>query len=196
MGSVARMLVTRAYDVLAGYRDPVQFARGLGVQVGEGVKFYGVSRGMFGSEPWMVSLGDRVYVTSGVLFVTHDGGTLVLRHEEPTLEWTAPISVGNDVYIGVRSIIMPGVSIGDRVIIGANSVITKSVPNDCVVAGVPGRVVRNYSEYRDAMNEKSLNCGHLTGDDKAQVIARMYGKSIPPNFGRPRIRDLMRALRQ
>ena len=50
--------------------------------------------------------------------------------------------MGNDVWIGTRVIIMPGVHIGDHVIIGANSVVTHDVPSYSVVAGSPARVVR------------------------------------------------------
>ncbi len=53
-----------------------------------------------------------------------------------------PIVIGNDVFIGMNSIIMKGVEIGDRAIIGAGSVVTKSVPADCVVGGNPAKVIK------------------------------------------------------
>ncbi|MET7375526.1 DapH/DapD/GlmU-related protein [Micromonospora arida] len=139
------------------------------------MRFYGVNRSMFGSEPWLITLGDNVYITAGVQFLTHDGGTLILRKEHPDLEWTAPISIGDDVYIGVRSIIMPGVRIGDRCIIGAGSVVTRDVPDGSVAAGVPARVLRSTDEYLAAMRAKSLGCGHLPAQEKAAVIREIYG---------------------
>lgn len=55
----------------------------------------------------------------------------------------AGITIGNDVLIGTRCIILKGVTIGDRTIIGSGSVVTKSIPSDCVAAGNPCKVIRN-----------------------------------------------------
>ena len=57
-----------------------------------------------------------------------------------------PVVIGNDVWIGTRVIIMPGVHIGNHVIIGANSVVTHDIPDYSVAAGSPARVVRNRKE--------------------------------------------------
>ena len=54
----------------------------------------------------------------------------------------ADIHIGNDVLIGTRCIILKGVTIGDRVVIGSGSVVVKDIPNDCIAAGNPCRVVR------------------------------------------------------
>lgn len=169
MGIVKRVLERR----LAA-RDPVEFARRLGVHMRGKVTFYGVSRGMFGSEPWLISFGDNVYVTAGCQFVTHDGGTLILRKEFPDLEWTAPIEVGDDVYFGVRTLVMPGVTIGNRVVVAAGSVVTKDVPSNSVVAGVPARVISTVDDYLRRMQEKSLGLGHLSGADKDAQLRRIY----------------------
>lgn len=50
--------------------------------------------------------------------------------------------IGNDVFIGVGAKVLGGISIGDSVKIGANTVVVKSVPNNCVVVGVPGKIVK------------------------------------------------------
>jgi len=156
-------------------RDPIGYAKSIGVRMGENVVIYGMGLGMFGTEPWLITLGNNVHITMGCVFVTHDGGTLILRKEVPDLEWTAPIVVGNDVYIGLRSIIMPGVKIGNRVIIGAGSVVTKDIPNNCVAAGVPARVIKSVDDYLEHMKKKSLHCGHLKGIEKEAVLKRIFG---------------------
>lgn len=175
MVSVLRGLLASLRDRRAAARDPEGFARAIGVELRGRVRFYGVSRGMFGSEPWLVSLGDNVHVTAGVQFVTHDGGTLILRREQPDLEWTAPITVGDNVYLGIRAIILPGVRIGDRCVIGAGAVVTRDVPENSVAVGVPARVVSSVDDYRDRMRAKSLGCGHLPAAEKAAVIRQIYG---------------------
>lgn len=55
---------------------------------------------------------------------------------------SAPIEIGRNVWIGVKATIMPGVTIGDNAIVGANAVVTKDVPVNCVVGGVPARLIR------------------------------------------------------
>lgn len=167
-------IVRRIRDRLWAARDPVGFARSLGVRVGSGVRFYGISRSMFGSEPWMIKIGNNVHITAGTDFITHDGGTLILRQEVPDLEWSAPIEIGNDVYIGVRCIILPGVKIGDRSIIGAGSVVSRSVPPNCVYAGVPARHICTTDEYLAKLKAKSLKCGHLKGAEKDAELRRIY----------------------
>lgn len=154
--------------------NPLGYARSIGVRMGENVHFYGMPSGMFGTEPWLITLGENVHITAGVTFVTHDGGTLILRKEVPDLEWTAPITIGNDVYIGIRTIVLPGVSIGNRCIIGAGSVVTKSIPDNSVAAGVPARVIKTTDEYLENMKKKSLKCGHLSGLEKEAVLKRIF----------------------
>jgi acetyltransferase-like isoleucine patch superfamily enzyme len=155
--------------------DPIGYARSIGVTIGENVHFYGMQSGMFGTEPWLITIGNNVHITSGCLFITHDGGTLILRNEVPDLEWTAPISIGNDVYIGVRSIILPGVRIGNRVIIGAGSIVHKDIPDNSVAVGVPAMVVKTVDQYLTIMKDRSLKCGHLKGLEKEKELKRIFG---------------------
>lgn len=161
-------------DRLHAARDPCGFARSLGVRLGSNVRFYGLRRNTFGSEPWLIRIGSNVYITADVQFVTHDGGTLILRKDHPTLEWTAPIEIGDDVYIGIRSIILPGVSIGNRCIIGAGSIVTRSIPDGCVYAGVPASFICTTDAYLERMKEKSLGFGHMPAAQKAEAIREYY----------------------
>ena len=63
-----------------------------------------------------------------------------------------PVTVGNDVWIGARAIIMDGIKIGDGAIIGANSVVTKDVPPYAIVAGCPAKLIR-YRFSEDVINK-------------------------------------------
>lgn len=170
---VLRNLVRAVEDRVAS-RNPTTFAKSLGVNLNGRVTFYGISRAMFGSEPWMVTLNDNVYITAGVQFITHDGGTLVLRKHHPDLEWSAPITLGNNVYVGVNTIILPGVEVGDNVVIGAGSVVTKSVPSNTVAAGNPARRIRSFDDYLERMKEKSLGFGHLSAAEKDAALRIHY----------------------
>lgn len=155
-------------------RDPVRYASSIGVKVGDGVRFYGMTPGMFGSEPWLIRLGNNVHIVSGCNFVTHDGGVLVLRHRVPDLEVTKPISIGNNVYIGINCTILPGVTIGDNVIIGAGSVVTKDIPSNSVAAGVPAKVIKPIDEYLEQAKARSLGLGHLSASEKDCALREYY----------------------
>lgn len=60
----------------------------------------------------------------------------------------APVTIGEHVWIGSRSIVMKGVTIGDGAIVAAGSVVTKDVPAGALVAGVPAQVVRDGVSWR------------------------------------------------
>lgn len=154
-------------------RNPLGYARRLGVEAGDGCVFYAMSRDMFGSDPYLIKIGKRVHVTNGVKFVTHDGGTLIFRNEYPDLDVSAPISVGNDVYIGTFSLIMPGVKIGNKCVIGAGSIVTRDIPDGSLAVGVPARVIKTIDEYLVTLKEKSLGCGALSAKKK-EIFLRNY----------------------
>lgn len=58
------------------------------------------------------------------------------------LQWAAPITLGNQVWLGGQTVVMPGVTIGDRTVVGAGSVVTRSLPADVVACGNPCRISR------------------------------------------------------
>ncbi len=87
-----------------------------------------------------VRIGSNVFIAPGVHIyaATHPLDAIQRR----TQEFGKPVTIGNDVWIGGRAIICPGVSIGDRSVIGAGSVVTKDVPIGMVVPGNPAKVIR------------------------------------------------------
>jgi hypothetical protein len=153
---------------------PEKYAKKIGVNAAGEFRIYGSSYAMFGTEPWLVNLGENVHITLEVKFICHDGGTLILRRFVPDLEITKPITVGNNVYIGVRTIILPGVNIGDNSIIGAGSIVTKDIPPNSVAAGIPARVIKTTDEYFGKIKNESLHLGHLDGKTKAKELKKLY----------------------
>ena len=164
----------KAVLFLAFRFNPVGCSRFLGVKIGKNLHIYGGSPSMWGTEPFLITLGDNVHVTHGCVFVTHDGGSLILRNEVPDLELTAPIKVGSDVYLGVRTIILPGVTIGTRVIVGAGSVVTKNIPDNSVAVGVPARVIKTVDEYLEGAKKRSLHLGHLQANEKEKALRQHF----------------------
>lgn len=125
---------------------PISYARDLGVKVGDGCIIESFN---FGSEPWLISIGNHVEIAGNVSFITHDGGTWVLRQNpkyHKVIKY-GKIVIHDNVFIGYGAIILPGIDIGKNVIIGAGSVVTRDVPSNSVVAGNPARVISSFDEY-------------------------------------------------
>jgi acetyltransferase-like isoleucine patch superfamily enzyme len=85
-----------------------------------------------------VEIGDRVIIAWDCNILDRDYHSVDAREER-----TAPISIGNDVWIGCRSIILKGVSIGDGAVVAAGSVVTKDIPAHVLVAGNPAHIKKH-----------------------------------------------------
>lgn len=134
----------------------------------------------WGTEPGLITLGDNVYITDGVKFINHDGGTLLFRDRVPDLEITKPITVGNNVYFGNNVIVLPGVTIGSNVVIGAGAVVSRDIPDNSVAVGVPAKVIKTADEYFEKLQRESLHLGHLKGQEKDKALMKHFnytGKS-------------------
>ncbi|MEG0227850.1 MAG: acyltransferase, partial [Lachnospiraceae bacterium] len=80
--------------------NPVGYAKSIGVKVGNGVKFYSPKYSMFSTEPWLIKIGDNVHITAEVMFLTHDGGTLVTKNLHESMKdfvICGNIEIGNNV---------------------------------------------------------------------------------------------------
>ena len=154
--------------------SPVSFAKKVGVNICGSVTIYGSSYEMFSAEPYLVTLGDNVFISIGVSFVCHDGSTLPFRRTIPDLEIAGKIKVGNNVFIGKGALILPNVEIGDNCIVGANSVVTKNIESNSVVGGNPAKVLKKTDEYLIKAQANSLKIGHLTGQEKVQAYKKIF----------------------
>lgn len=90
-----------------------------------------------------VEIGDRVLIGSGCIIADSDAHPIEAkdRHDASKIA-SAPIRIGDDCFIGARSIITKGVTIGARSVIGAGSVVSRDVPSDCIAAGNPAKVIK------------------------------------------------------
>ena len=144
-------------------------AKKRGLTIGKNFEIY--SRIDFGSEPYLITIGDNVRLSIGCMFVTHDGGTWVLNNlDGGRRDVFGKIKIGNNVHIGPYSIIMPGVTIGDNVVIGSFSLITKSIPSNTVAFGSPAKVYESVEEYKQKVGQKCVNTKGMSFKNKRQFL--------------------------
>lgn len=122
------------------------------------------------SEPYLIQIGSHCQITTGVKFLTH-GGSAVVRDIYPNFDCFGKIKIGDYVYIGANSLIMPGVTLGDHVLVAAGSVVTKSVKDWTVVGGNPAKVLCTVNEYMEKNMKYNINTKGLSAIDKKKVLA-------------------------
>ncbi len=127
--------------------------RDMGVHIGERCRIYATD---FGTEPWLVKIGDRVCVSNDVTFVTHNLNW-PFQEKYDSLTGFGKIEVGDNCQIGVRVTILPNITIGANCVIGACAVVTKDVPPNTVVAGNPARVICSMEEYEKKCVERHID---------------------------------------
>ncbi len=162
---------------LNGWRNRLHIRQAVknGLQVGCNVRIMGGCS--FGSEPYLIKIGNNVVLSFGVAFITHDGGTWIFRDEAEYRGITryGPIRIDDGCFIGARSTILPGVHIGKRSLIGAGSVVINGIPSDAVAAGVPARILMTRKEYID----KCVDEGQRVPPQEKQItLTKMFGEFL------------------
>lgn len=142
------------------------YARARGVKIGKGCS---IATRMFGSEPYLVEIGDNVQITNDVRFFTHGGGW-VFRHKDPEFDSFGKIKIHDNVYIGNGTMILPGVIIGNNVVIGAGSIVTKSIPDNVVVAGNPARIVCTIDDFFVKANRYNVKTKQMGPNEKRAYL--------------------------
>lgn len=134
-----------------------------GISIGKGTIFYGPNTQTIDRQrPWMLKIGEYCKITKGCTILTHDYSRSVLRRAYHDIVCEAGMTViGDNVFIGMNSIILMGAHIGNNVIIGAGSVVSGTIPDNVVVAGNPARIIRSLDEHYAIRKSKYVEEGKL-----------------------------------
>lgn len=100
-----------------------------------------------------VHIGDYVMIGPNTLITTVNHPLSAKGRRERQAQ-ARPVTIGSDVWIGGNCVILPGVTIGNNVVVAAGAVVTKDVPDNCIVAGVPARKIKDLNN--DADDSQSL----------------------------------------
>ena len=125
------------------YVEPTLFC-GFGFNIEAGDNFFANNNCVF-VDPGKITFGNNVFIAPNCGFYTaHHPIDRDMRNA--LYEYAKPITVGDDVWFGGNTVVLPGVTIGSNVVIGAGSVVTKDIPDNCVAYGNPCRVIRPITE--------------------------------------------------
>lgn len=162
-------------------KDPVLFYRKIGVQIGEGTRLYNVNIDY--GHAFLLSIGKDCILTNCTI-LTHDGSTKMLLGKSKV----GKVIIGDNVFIGFQSLILSGVRVGNNVIIGAGSIVTKDVPENCIVSGNPAKVISTKDEFNIKHLEAYKNHPvwntywvNKTDEEKADMLIKLedtYGYDV------------------
>lgn len=148
---VKRILANRDWN------SKIKYLTERGARIGNGTMLNcGVEA--FGTEPYLITVGEKCLFAADIHLITHDGGVTMLNFldyfGEQHMDSIAPITIGDKVYIGTGAYVMPGVTIGNNVIIGAGAIVTKDIPDNVVAVGVPAKPIESIDDYCRHLQEK------------------------------------------
>lgn len=177
--SIVKHIINKIEVFWAGRNDESkrQYLRKLGAKIGDRTRFVG-GVPYLGTEPYLIEIGENCLLTDNLHFHTHDGGVKVLNAAGyfggQRMDKMGRIKIGNNCFIGSGARIMGGVKIGDNCIVGAASVVTKDVPDNSVVAGMPAKVICSIEDFY----KKNLERGNfyatptLSPDEKRNYLIK------------------------
>lgn len=122
---------------------------------------------------WLITIGDNVTLAPRVHLLAHDASSQAWRK----VTRIGRVVIGNNVFVGADTVVLPGVSIGDNVVVGAGSVVSRDIPSNSLAVGCPARVISNIDVYLskvDAVNMKfdeSYLFPNITSQKKAEMNA-------------------------
>lgn len=165
---INRILSFLIYN-LKGIRSQKKIQKKLkdrGMQIGENCHIYSDIRG---PESYLISLGNNVTISSGVSLITHDNSI-----SKPLPEFTdifGKIEIGDNCFIGVNSIILPGVTICNNTIVAAGSVVSRSIESEGEIwGGIPAKRIGNFEEFSKKWKNYALNTSGLTFEEKRSIL--------------------------
>ena len=170
--AINRFIITLDSDIY------IKYLRKKGIQIGDNVKFYNPASNTIDlTRPYLITIGDKVKITHGVAILTHGFDWCVLRecYKRP-FGSAGKVAIGNNIFLGMNTIVLKGVSIGDNVIIGAGSVVTSDIPCNSVAAGNPAKVICSLEKYYEKRCAQELS----EAAEKAKMILERLGRKPEP----------------
>lgn len=133
----------------------------------------------FGTEPYLIGMGDNVYLASGVSFINHDITAAMFQYMEPQIKHVkrvGKIEIGNNVFIGAKATILYDVTIGDNVIIAAGALVNRDVPSGSIYGGVPAKKIGDFTDYMQESRRYSADAEWSSSDSQDEKRIKQIEK--------------------
>lgn len=156
----------------------IDYLRSKHVLIGENVKIWSPNHTHIDdTKPYLIRIGNYCKITENVTILAHDYSHSVLRRKFGEFRGgTLPVTIGNNVFIGMNSTILMGTCIGDNCIIGANSLVSGVFPENVVIAGNPAKIICNIEDMWDKVTRKWFD------DARKTAIAIYNNKGSNPTI--------------
>lgn len=174
-----------------GHKMVINYYRSLGMSIGEETHIFSK---IVSSEPFLISIGNNVTISTGVTLLTHDASIGAILGRDAFSDTVGPISIGNNCFIGANTTILPGVSISDNSIVAAGSVVTKTIifptntgpekasspstSEGIIIGGNPARFLCRTSDYINKRNNSFLSLHGLSRQARKRTILQNKNKWI------------------
>ena len=137
----------------------------------------------FGSEPFLIKIGENSRISSSVSFITHSGGQHIIRtvkgYEDVRI--FGRIKIGKNTFVGAHSIITHNVQIGNNCIIATGSVVNSSVPDNSVFGGIPAKLICSVEEYYERKKAQSVEYPRNLENDRPKLNAFLK-ENLPHHY--------------
>ncbi len=171
---LVKKLLRKLFRKIIPHKNNVYYFKKNGGRLGKNCDIF--SDVFFGSEPYLIEIGDNVRISYGVKFATHDGGLWTLRKNGllEDADVMGQIRIGDNCNIGWNAIILPGVTIGKNCVIGAGAVVTKDIPDNSVAAGCPARVIESLDDYYNKVKKKCVPIKKMSWTEKKDYLIKYF----------------------
>ena len=171
--------IYRGYLYLAGSsKAKCSYLRKQGAKIGKNTTIHG-GLNTFGTEPYLIEVGNDCLFAYDVRLITHDGGTNVLNrlyNIEPRVDKMGKIKIGNNTYFGMGAFVMPNVTIGNNCIVGAGSIVSKDLPDNGVYAGVPAKFICSIEDYNNKCKDTIIK--RVPASQKKGYITQIFENKL------------------
>lgn len=129
------------------------------------------------SEPYLINIGNNVTISTDVNFITHDNSVTKISSE--FTDCFGRIIIGDNCFIGLGSIIMPGVTLSNNIIVAAGSVVTKSfTENNIIIAGNPAKIISKIDKEQIYLQKYYHNTRNMNYSEKKQYLMKLSDEQL------------------
>ncbi|WBL14822.1 acyltransferase [Sutcliffiella sp. NC1] len=177
---IRQMIIRQTHPNRYNSEVYVKYLKSKGCKIGEGTYFFSpLDTEVDVSRPYLIEIGKYCKITKGVHILAHESRSVLRMKYGKIYNSAKPTKIGDNVFVGMKTIILPGANIGNNVIIGAGSLVTKDIPDNVIVGGNPAKVIMSLDEYKEKREKLLLD------------EAIFYARRIKENTGRlPTINEM------